>query len=82
MSGRINHPIVIGGVYVRPGDLVFGDNDGVVVVPREISESILTQALAREEKEANMREHILNGEFTTFKMFEESYNSLHLLEEL
>ena len=80
--GRINHPIVIGGVYVRPGDLVFGDNDGVVVVPREISESILTQALAREEKEANMREHILNGELTTFKMFEESYNSLHLLEEL
>lgn len=39
--GRINHPIVIGGVYVKPGDLVFGDNDSVVVVPREIALQVL-----------------------------------------
>lgn len=80
--GRINHPIVIGGVYVRPGDLIFGDNDGVVVVPRESAENVLAVALAREEKESNMCEHILRGEFTTFNMFEEAYNNLHIPEEL
>lgn len=30
-----NKPIVIGGVYIRPGDVVIADGDGVIVVPRE-----------------------------------------------
>lgn len=34
-TGAINTPIVVGGVLVRPGDLVVGDGDGVIVVPRE-----------------------------------------------
>jgi 4-hydroxy-4-methyl-2-oxoglutarate aldolase len=33
--GTINHPIVIGGELVRPGDLVFGDDDGVCIVRAE-----------------------------------------------
>jgi 4-hydroxy-4-methyl-2-oxoglutarate aldolase len=32
--GAINVPIACGGVTVNPGDLVFGDDDGVVVIPR------------------------------------------------
>lgn len=35
ISGRVNHPISVGGVAVRPGDLVLGDADGVVVIERE-----------------------------------------------
>lgn len=34
VSGRLNHPISIGGVTVHPGDLVVGDADGVTVVER------------------------------------------------
>ncbi len=30
-----NKPIVLGGVLVKPGDVVIGDGDGVIVVPRE-----------------------------------------------
>ena len=33
--GQINVPIALGGVVARPGDVVFGDGDGVVVVPPE-----------------------------------------------
>jgi regulator of RNase E activity RraA len=35
VSGRVNHPISVGGITVNPGDLVIGDADGVVVIERE-----------------------------------------------
>ena len=44
VPGRLNHPISIGGVCVRPGDLVVGDADGVTVVEREKAESLLPLA--------------------------------------
>lgn len=41
IAGRLNHPISIGGVTVKPGDLVVGDADGVTVIEREKAASIL-----------------------------------------
>jgi 4-hydroxy-4-methyl-2-oxoglutarate aldolase len=35
IAGRVNHPISIGGVSIRAGDLVVGDADGVTVIERE-----------------------------------------------
>jgi 4-hydroxy-4-methyl-2-oxoglutarate aldolase len=45
--------IVIGGVTVRPGDLVLGDLDGVIVVPAELAETVLVaaEAILRHEDE-------------------------------
>jgi 4-hydroxy-4-methyl-2-oxoglutarate aldolase len=40
--GSINVPIVCGGVIVNPGDIVLGDEDGLVVLPRLEAEAILT----------------------------------------
>jgi len=41
VSGRVNHPISVGGITVNPGDLVLGDADGVVVIERErVAETI------------------------------------------
>ena len=36
----VNRPITLGGVLVRPGDVVVADGDGVVVVPREHAEEV------------------------------------------
>ncbi len=42
--GSMNVPIVCGGVIVNPGDIILGDEDGVVVLPRERAEAILDGA--------------------------------------
>lgn len=39
--GAINVPIVCGGVLVNPGDIVVGDDDGVVIIPREDAQRTL-----------------------------------------
>jgi 4-hydroxy-4-methyl-2-oxoglutarate aldolase len=44
VAGRLNHPISIGGVTVRPGDLVVGDGDGVTVIEREKATAMLPLA--------------------------------------
>ncbi|MPZ19771.1 MAG: RraA family protein [Luteitalea sp.] len=41
----VNRPVTIGGVLVRPGDVVMADGDGVVVVPRERAEEVAKEAL-------------------------------------
>jgi 4-hydroxy-4-methyl-2-oxoglutarate aldolase len=45
VPGRINWPVSCGGVAVRPGDLVIGDDDGVVIIEREKAESLLELAV-------------------------------------
>lgn len=52
--GTINLPISCGGVAVEPGDIVVGDRDGVVVVPRQQAEVIADRLEAVKKKEAEM----------------------------
>jgi 4-hydroxy-4-methyl-2-oxoglutarate aldolase len=40
----VNRPVTIGGVLVRPGDVVAADGDGVIVVPREHAEAVAREA--------------------------------------
>ena len=55
-------PVECGGVRVESGDLVFGDADGVVVVPRAIEAEILAAALVKVEGEDRTREALARGE--------------------
>lgn len=54
-------PIECGGVLVRPGDIVFGDVDGIVVIPREIEDEVIRLALAKVSSENLMRDQLLTG---------------------
>ena len=54
-EGTINAPVTCGGVVVHPGDLVLGDDNGVVVIPPLQAEAFLAQAEAREHAEAQQR---------------------------
>jgi len=62
--GRINHPICCGGVYVRPGDLVLGDDDGVVVVPQQRVGDVLQLARERMRREEEILSALKQGRTT------------------
>ena len=53
--------IEIGQVTVHDGDLIFGDVDGVLVIPREIAEEVIGRALSKAAAEKTMRRAIEGG---------------------
>lgn len=64
-------PIEIGQVGITPGDLVFGDVDGVLIIPREVEDEVLERALVKAQGENRVRAAIEGGmssteAFTTF----------------
>ena len=58
---KINEPVSISGVQVNPGDLIVGDNTGVLVVPRTKAEEVLKIALEIEQTEQKIVEKIKSG---------------------
>ena len=59
--GLINHPILFGGIMVNPGDLILGDDDGMVIVERTECEEVLAKSLARIEAEEKKAVHLAAG---------------------
>ncbi len=66
--GTINHPIHFGGIKIRPGDLIVGDADGVVVIARDDVSEVLEKAQEREAKEKRICAHIKQGK-TTLELY-------------
>jgi 4-hydroxy-4-methyl-2-oxoglutarate aldolase len=62
--GDINVPIEVGGMLIRPGDIVVMDADGAVVVPAEREAEVLRAAAAREQNENEAREKYRGGLLT------------------
>ncbi|MEM1944922.1 MAG: RraA family protein [Nitrososphaerota archaeon] len=54
--------VVCGGVKVRPGDIVFGDLDGVVIIPKEVAERVISEAEEKVRRETEFRAAIRRGE--------------------
>ncbi|HEV2514342.1 MAG TPA: RraA family protein [Devosia sp.] len=62
-------PIEIGGIRIRPGDIMFGDRDGVLVVPREAEQEAFARAFEKVTTENKVREAIDKG-MSTVEAFE------------
>ena len=62
--GTLNHPITFGGVMVRPGDVIFGDGDGLVVIEQEHLDAVIAAAEARVRKEEAIIEQLQAGRST------------------
>ena len=57
--GEINVPVVIGGKLVKPGDIIVGDGDGIVIIDPSIAVEIAEATKKVEEKEADIMRHIV-----------------------
>ena len=58
----IDVPIVCAGVTVNPGDLVFGDADGVVVIPKSVEDDVLRLAFEKVKGERSTLEELRAGQ--------------------
>jgi regulator of RNase E activity RraA len=67
-------PVRCGEVLVQPGDLVFADFDGVVVIPRKVEDEVLDLAAEKAQKESLSRQELLNG-----KTLREVFDKYHVL---
>jgi 4-hydroxy-4-methyl-2-oxoglutarate aldolase len=62
IAGGVNTPVICAGAAVHPGDVIVGDADGVVVVPRAAAATIADAADQRLAKEDRTRERLKTGE--------------------
>ena len=65
---ELNQPIGCAGVAVYPGDILVGDGDGVVVIPRHLANEVADDAVAAVEYEAFAEREIARGR-TIFEVF-------------
>jgi 4-hydroxy-4-methyl-2-oxoglutarate aldolase len=60
--GWLNHPLLLGDVSVEAGDLIVGDTDGVVAIPRAKIETVVQKSREREDKEAETMRRLKAGQ--------------------
>ncbi len=78
-SGRVrviecNVPVVIGGIKISPGELVFADLDGIVVIPHDIEKETVSEVLDRINTENTVRRELAEG-----KRMAEVWSKYHVL---
>jgi 4-hydroxy-4-methyl-2-oxoglutarate aldolase len=59
--GSANVPVVVAGITVNPGDVIVGDNDGVLVIPPRYLKAAMDAAQSRVDKESGFREKLAAG---------------------
>jgi 4-hydroxy-4-methyl-2-oxoglutarate aldolase len=58
-------PVEIGKVWINPGDLVFADLDGVLIIPQELEQEVIMEALEKVSGEKVVRKEVENGMSST-----------------
>jgi regulator of RNase E activity RraA len=67
-------PVTVGGVLVNPGDIIFADVDGIVVIPKHVLPDVITNAVEKVESENRSRDMLREG-----KLLQEVYDTFGVL---
>lgn len=59
--GRLNEPIEVEGMNINPGDFLFADESGIVVIPKELFAQVMSQTLLVKIKESGIIKDISSG---------------------
>lgn len=78
-TGRVrvadyNIPIIIGGVKIFPGDLIFADLDGIVIIPKDLEAGVIKEVIKRINTEDVVRKELAEG-----KTMSEVWEKYHVL---
>ena len=63
-AGALNAAVEFGGVTVRPGDLVFGNADGIVIIEQDRIDEVYAAAITRQKKESEIISRLREGRTT------------------
>lgn len=74
--GEINFPICCGGIVVRPGDVICGDANGLVVVPQEFLDELLVRLEKQKESMRLYEQNVRRGKFSN-AWVDDILNQLH-----
>ncbi|MBM3945319.1 MAG: ribonuclease activity regulator RraA, partial [SAR202 cluster bacterium] len=78
---EVNEPVQCGGVLVWPGDVVLGDDDGVVVVPAQLAEEVLREAVEHDEIEQAILDHVLEEKESPSRFYPFNEETMKLYEK-
>jgi regulator of RNase E activity RraA len=70
----LQFPVVCGGVQVNSGDLVFGDIDGIVVVPGKVADEVIEKAMQKIAGENLVRDALRSG-----MLLKDAFAKYHIL---
>jgi regulator of RNase E activity RraA len=62
--GEVNFPVSAGGIVVNPGDIIAGDLNGVVVIPKDVATTVLTRLEGRADVERDYQAAVARGDFS------------------
>ncbi len=80
--GSVNQPVLFGDVVVNPGDLVLGDDDGIVIIPQPKLEEVLEATRLRVEKEEEKAAALKQGiSSVALNKLDEIFEILGLVED-
>lgn len=70
-TGEVNVPISCGDAVIQPGDFIVGDENGVVVVPKNDVETVIQKAIEKEDQDKMRVEKVLIDKESAFQFIRE-----------
>ncbi len=78
---QVNVPVQCGGVLVWPGDVIMGDDDGVIVLPSQLAEEILPEAVEHDEEEQALLDYTIQNRVSPSRFYPFNEETRKLYEE-